>query len=62
MAKCRYDLAKRLMCGEDPLDGKTIEECLLNINDEQIPLSSLRREFDDNNGRWINGVSQETLL
>ena len=43
MAKCRYDLAQRMKNGETPLNGKTLEECLAELDSQAT--AKLRREF-----------------
>ena len=48
--------------GADPLNGKTIEKCLMEAHIDIPQLTSLRREFENNDGRRVDGVPQETLL
>lgn len=62
MAKCRYDLAQRMKNGADPLNDKTIEQCLKEVHIDISRLTSLKREFENIDGRRVNGVPQETLL
>lgn len=56
MAKCRYDLAQRMKNGTDPLNDKTIEQCLKEIHIDIPPLTSLRRELENIDGKRVNGV------
>jgi hypothetical protein len=48
--------------GADPLNGKTIEQCLKEVHIDIPPSTYLRREFDNIDGRRVNGVPQEILL
>jgi radical SAM protein with 4Fe4S-binding SPASM domain len=41
VAKVRYGLAEKLKQGNDPLNGKTVQECLSSVS---IPLLNLKRE------------------
>jgi radical SAM protein with 4Fe4S-binding SPASM domain len=65
IAKVRYGLAEKLRQGNDPLNGKTVHECLSAVS---TSLLNLKREaghdYRDkkNDGRRINVVSQEVSL
>lgn len=41
IAKCRFELAKKIEKGDDPLKGKTIEECLSMFNDSVPTLKKI---------------------
>jgi hypothetical protein len=45
IAKVRHRLAEKLKHGKDPLNGKTVQECLSSVS---IPLLDLRQEHGRN--------------
>lgn len=45
IAKIRCGLAEKLKQGNDPLDGKTVQECLSSIS---VPLLDLKQEYGQN--------------
>jgi radical SAM protein with 4Fe4S-binding SPASM domain len=45
IAKVKYGLVEKLKQGDDPLNGKTVQECLSSIS---IPLFDLKREAGNN--------------
>ena len=47
IAKIRYDLAQKMMHGYDPLNGKTLRECLSQLPDF-VPMK-IQREMSQNN-------------
>ena len=46
----------------DPLNKKKKKKCLMEAHFDIPQLTSLRREFENNDGRRVDGVPQETLL
>ena len=45
-----------------PRTEKFIEKCLMEAHFDIPPLTTLRREFENIDGKRVNGVPQETLL
>ena len=46
MAKVRYNLAKRMQDGYDPLRGKPLRECIAKINAPESLFNDLKREYE----------------
>jgi hypothetical protein len=42
MAQIRFELAEKLKHGDDPLNGRTVQECLSSVS---IPLLDLKQEY-----------------
>jgi MoaA/NifB/PqqE/SkfB family radical SAM enzyme len=45
IAKVRYGLVEKLRQGNDPLNGKTVQECLSSVS---IPMLELKQEYEHN--------------
>ena len=47
MAKSRFELAHKLMKGLDPLHGKTVKDSINDLNTNNIPLKTIKREYNN---------------